>query len=556
MPEDHTAATPRKFLCIAHPGGAAEFAHSALASQADVRVVYSVDDALTALREGTFDAVLLDSAELLPIARAIELNDHQNVLNRIAVGVCVLDADGVITWQNSILQAYPPEVANAIRDACTTVARDLAAGTVMGAQRRSVAASDDQSFELTTSAVRDADGKLERVVGLVSDTTQIARLRDKLDAIDAAGRELVTLNADTTAKLDFADRLDLLEERLIHYCGELLNFQHFAVLVLDPATSQLDPVLQAGLPEHVKSMRLMAETEGNGISGYVAATGESYTCGDLAHDPRYLLGLEGAKSCLTVPIRLHDRVVGVLNVESDEPNAFSDEDRQFAEIFSRYIGAALHTLKLLAAERSEATGQVASDVRSELANPLNDIVVEATRMLQDGTGGEEAAGQLRTIIDSVDQVKERLQSVTQMPAVRGLSPGESSSDPLVAGRRVLIADDEDIIRETIADVLAKSGAITVMARDGEEAVSLLQTQRFDLVLSDIKMPYRNGYEVFAAAKEARVDCPVILITGFGYDPEHSIVRANREGLAGVLFKPFKVEQLFENIRNAFGGENQ
>jgi len=43
---------------------------------------------------------------------------------------------------------------------------------------------------------------------------------------------------------------------------------------------------------------------------------------------------------------------------------------------------------------------------------------------------------------------------------------------------------------------------------------------------------------------------VILITGFGYDPDHSIVRASREGLAGVLFKPFKVDQLLEQIRRA------
>ena len=48
---------------------------------------------------------------------------------------------------------------------------------------------------------------------------------------------------------------------------------------------------------------------------------------------------------------------------------------------------------------------------------------------------------------------------------------------------------------------------------------------------------------------------MILITGFGYDPEHSIVRASREGLAGVLFKPFKVEQLLELIEKAVAAES-
>jgi DNA-binding NtrC family response regulator len=68
------------------------------------------------------------------------------------------------------------------------------------------------------------------------------------------------------------------------------------------------------------------------------------------------------------------------------------------------------------------------------------------------------------------------------------------------------------------------------------------------------MPYRNGYEVFAAARAVNKACPVILITGFGYDPDHSIVRASREGLAAVLFKPFKVEQLLENMHKALGAE--
>jgi DNA-binding NtrC family response regulator len=89
-----------------------------------------------------------------------------------------------------------------------------------------------------------------------------------------------------------------------------------------------------------------------------------------------------------------------------------------------------------------------------------------------------------------------------------------------------------------------------IAADGAAAIEMIAQQSFDLVLSDIKMPLRTGYEVFAAAKEANPKTPVILTTGFGYDPNHSIVRARREGLAAVLFKPFKVDQLLSEIRNA------
>jgi DNA-binding NtrC family response regulator len=134
--------------------------------------------------------------------------------------------------------------------------------------------------------------------------------------------------------------------------------------------------------------------------------------------------------------------------------------------------------------------------------------------------------------------------------VTGLIREPEARDELLDGKRILVADDEDVIRETIADVLTKAGALAVMAGDGNEATAMIRAQHFDLVLSDIKMPNRNGYEVFAAAREANEHCPVILITGFGYDPNHAIVRASKEGLAGVLFKPFKVEQLLDEIRHA------
>ena len=60
-------------------------------------------------------------------------------------------------------------------------------------------------------------------------------------------------------------------------------------------------------------------------------------------------------------------------------------------------------------------------------------------------------------------------------------------------------------------MLSKQGALTVMARNGQEAIAMIRAQHFDLVLSDIKMPGRNGYEVFSAVREAHAHCPVMLV---------------------------------------------
>jgi len=124
------------------------------------------------------------------------------------------------------------------------------------------------------------------------------------------------------------------------------------------------------------------------------------------------------------------------------------------------------------------------------------------------------------------------------------------TDPVLKDKWVLIADDEDVIRETVRDVLVSYGCRVDEARDGKAAIELVAANGYDLVLSDIKMPGASGYEVFAASKDKDADRPVLPMTGFGYDPNHSIVRARREGLAAVLFKPFKVDQLLGEIRNA------
>jgi DNA-binding NtrC family response regulator len=124
------------------------------------------------------------------------------------------------------------------------------------------------------------------------------------------------------------------------------------------------------------------------------------------------------------------------------------------------------------------------------------------------------------------------------------------TDPILNGKHVLIADDEEVIRDTVRDVLATYGCQVTIVSDGTQALEVLKNTPFDLVLSDIKMPGANGYEVFAASKDAEAGRPVILMTGFGYDPNHAIIRARREGLAAVLFKPFKVDQLLGEIRSA------
>jgi len=543
----------RRYLVLAGPHADDPQLSEALRKLGAIRIVQTPEEALEALRTQGCDLVISPPAQIIPLARAAGHLRTENFLEEIGQGACVVNRDGELVWANAKLKSYPPRIVEAVRNACVELCREMSDGAPgcdpLRVRRQTIQVEQEYFFDLTVSARHGQDGRVEQLVALAWDISATRRLQEKINAIDAAGRELISFNPQTLAQMDVADRLQALEDGIRTCCRDLLHYDNFSVRVLDRQTKRLDTLLATGLTEEAKALAVYASTEGNGITGYVAATGRSYICPDTSRDPRYLPGLQNARSSLSVPLILHGEVIGVLNIESQQPAAFTEEDRQFAEILARHIALALHTLELLAVERHATTDQLAADVDAELAAPLNSIVADVSRLITERRADAELCNSLQRIIGQVDAIKKAVHAVTG-PVGGGLVREAETRDAAVAGKRILVADDEDVIRETIGDVLTKAGALVMTARDGNEAIAMIRAQHFDLVLSDIKMPGRNGYEVFAAAREASEHCPVILITGFGYDPNHAIVRASKEGLAGVLFKPFKVEQLLEEVHRA------
>ena len=114
----------------------------------------------------------------------------------------------------------------------------------------------------------------------------------------------------------------------------------------------------------------------------------------------------------------------------------------------------------------------------------------------------------------------------------------------------MVADDDEGIRHTISETLGRLECECTLCKDGEEAIRAIRERDLDVVVSDIVMPNRDGYEVFAAAKDRNENLPVVLITGFGYDPNHTIVRACSQGCEEVLYKPFTPQKLIEKVSDA------
>ena len=73
---------------------------------------------------------------------------------------------------------------------------------------------------------------------------------------------------------------------------------------------------------------------------------------------------------------------------------------------------------------------------------------------------------------------------------------------------------------------------------------------YSAALVDIRLPDLDGYETYKRLREVQPDVPIILMTGFGWDPSHSIVKARQEGLQTVLYKPFRADRLMEAVEQA------
>ena len=554
-----TTTQPRRILIVTN-GHSAHRAIFDLLPPGTVEIQEARDltAAIDALRDGRFDLVVSEVGDFAALERAVCSGQSIAIMDRLDQGVCMIDATGRVLWANAKMRSFPEELRERIRDHCV---KALAVSPEMLAARPSrhlsVPTADDQHYEVEATAIQENGGPATQMLAVAWDVSHTRRLQRKIDAIDLAGRELVSLELETIANLDADARLKLLEDKILKYTSELLNFDNFLVMLIDRKTNKLEPLLQHGMQKSLEQLDIYVSTEGNGISGYVAATGRSYICHDTSRDPRYIQGLANARSSLTVPLRRHNKVIGVFNIESQRPAAFNEDDRQFVEILARYIALSIQVMEQLVAERYTATESLAEDVASEISRPLNDIVTNTASLMEEYISHEGLHRRLGCICDNVAEIRRTIREVGH-PVGGLLGPRRSDGprDPLLEGRRVLIADDEELIRDTVCDVLTRQGCHVDMASDGAEAVRLIRSQPYDLVLSDIKMPNKNGYEVFAAARDCRDGVPVILITGFGYDPNHVIVRARREGLAAVLFKPFKIELLLEEVHKALKGPVQ
>ena len=113
--------------------------------------------------------------------------------------------------------------------------------------------------------------------------------------------------------------------------------------------------------------------------------------------------------------------------------------------------------------------------------------------------------------------------------------------------RILVVDDEPNIVMSLEFILQRSGFETAVARDGDEALTEVERFRPDLVLLDVMMPRRDGYEVCQTLRAAGWrDLKIVMLTAKGRDTE--VAKGLAVGADAYVTKPFSTRELVERVR--------
>lgn len=536
--------------------------NDALSTSATIEEVSSPVEAITRLSRDSYHGVYLDGQSIGAEEGVIRLLQSERILDGMPDGVALVNAEMVVTWANNCLRRWSPLTNCQGANFYATLGNPQIMGPdfcpfhtalATGASSSSTLQTEDNRyFQVHVAPLTDAATDNAALVATVSEITAEILQQQKLAAIHQAGQQLTDLKPDEIFAMDTQARIDLLKDNIRHYTADLLNVEVIEIRLLEQSSQNLMPLLSVGIDQTAADRQLFARPQGNGVTGYVASTGKSYLCEDASQDPLYLEAFEGAASSLTVPLILHDSIIGTINVESNKVRAFDSADLQFLEIFARDVAVALNTLELLVAQKNNAAQQSCEAIHSAVALPVDHILNDAVNVIEKYIGQEpEVVERLQRILQNARDIRRVIQQIGQRMAPAEALPAGCTQQlhEKLRGRRILVVDPDLQVLHDAHRLLEKFGCIVEAAHSGDEAVSMYRNSRldaaYDVVIAAISLPDYSGYQLMLRLLQITDPVPIALMTGFGYDPGHSIVKARQAGLhpKALLYKPFKLAQL-------------
>ena len=548
-----------KLICVGNP--------DTLPVGIDRENVILVDTSIAvvdALNEPAIDGVWIARDQLPQISELRGLAQSGLMLRDMPEGVALMDSDMRVLWANDRLieWAGTGKVPVAGRNFYELLSNPEIMGPDFCPFHTALATSEESTstlhsegnryYQIHAAPVVQSNHSRQLIV-TVSDVTDEILQQQKLAAIHQAGRELADLRPTEIFMMEVDDRIDLIKENIRHYLSDLLNFEVIEIRLLEHATGNLVPLLSVEIDQDASDRQLFAHPQGNGITGYVAASGMSYVCHDVENDPLFIPGTSTSRSSLTAPLILHDQVLGTINVESPEPAAFGDSDLQFLEIFARDVAFALNTLELLVAQKANTAQQSCDAIHSAVAMPVDEILNDAVNVMEGYIGhSPEVVDRLRRILHNARDIKQTIQQIGQrMTPLEAVPAGaQSPQHAALRDKRILVVDADEQVREDAHQLLERYGCVVETAQKGAEAVMMVRSSGgasgYDVIISDIRLPDFSGYQLMLRLRHhaSGPDTDDRLRLGPTLD-----CGARQTGDPKcVLFKPFRLNQMIDVVK--------
>jgi len=426
---------------------------------------------------------------------------------------------------------------------------------------------------VTSTNMLTADGRILRLevvpslntespacaLGVLRDVTEEREPWQRLTVIYEAGLQLAEISPQDLIHRTSQQRIELLKERCLRFLRDVLQFRVFEIRLVTPEPEtgrmKLVQLLADGMSEEASNRVLYAEYSSNGITGYVAASGLSYICDDTLTDALYLQGTSSSRSSLTVPLLKNDTglckktVLGTVNVESDKPHGFNEQDRLFLELFSRDLVVALNALELVAVEEQQTRSSMLESVHAAIAQPVEAILNTAARLWdeldspQGPTLPEDSRNRLRDqvlqVIRAARRVKEVVWRVGESlpPTEATPTPPETNVERSLTGKRFLIVYENPGVRTAIDRILSARGGLVETAACGADGLRMVRATGpegdYAAILVAHNLPDMGGAafieQVKTILRREPAHCIMIIPLGV-YDPDHNRVKATRLGV--------------------------
>lgn len=117
---------------------------------------------------------------------------------------------------------------------------------------------------------------------------------------------------------------------------------------------------------------------------------------------------------------------------------------------------------------------------------------------------------------------------------------------MIPDTKILIVDDEPIMRDVLVFRLRKEGYHVQSANDGEAALKILASEKFDIIITDILMPFISGFELLKSLKEQKSESPILMLTSLESDTAEA--KAFELGADDFMTKPFSPGELSKRIK--------